>query len=460
MSLNPKVTVYIPSKNYSKYLEESINSVFRQTFAEWELILIDDNSDDDSFAIMQKFLRDQRVTAFRTNGIGLPAVANLALQRSHSQYLVRLDGDDFLHSNALEILCSTLDKNLDVDFVFPDYYEIDGDGRLLCLRTMGDISYFDHFRGSPPHGACTMWRTQILKNLGGYREDLKAQDGLDVWIKRRSKESFLNISLPLFYYRKHDFNLTNSKRLISNARSTLKFDAVVQSQSKPTIFAVIPCRSKFDFIPDLWKLDLEGKSLLRLAIDSCSASPLVNEIFVLGDSIDIRNEVEKLSGQGKGSKPITYIDRKIHDMREYVPLVEVLRNFIETDSSLSDAIFLVKHLHAPFVKEQEITELVCSLLIDKSTSAALVSKLDWTILSRNRYGLQVVYERNFITSNMESFYQYSNSAMATFASNLKKSSLWGPSTTFIESKDLTQFIVDSPLKVEMASLIIKRNNEN
>jgi CMP-N-acetylneuraminic acid synthetase len=314
------------------------------------------------------------------------------------------------------------------------------------------MNYFDHYRSIPPHGASTMWRKKVLQNLGGYREDLRAQDGLDIWLRGKSRQSFSHVSLPLFYYRKHNFNLTNSKQLISKARSRIKLDAAIAAGPKPNISAIIPCRSRFDFTPNLWNLEIAKKSLLRYALDSCLASPLIDRVYVLGDTDEIKTEVEKIKSQIKDSIPITFVHRPIYDTREYVPLVNALKNFIETDDSLADGIFLVRHLHAPFVSSQEITELLSNLILEESTSAALVSKLDWTILSRNRFGLQVVYERNFITTSMDSFYQYRNSAMATFASNLKKSSLWGASTSFIESNSAGQFIIDSHNKIDMASI--------
>jgi len=254
MSLKAKVTVYIPSKNYSQFLEQAISSILLQTFKDWNLILIDDGSTDASFEIMQRFSKDRRVSVHQLPGLGLPAVANFALNMAESDYFVRLDGDDYMNEHALEILISAMDQNLDLDFIFPDYYEVDDEGRLLSLQTRGEISNFDHYRGLPPHGACTLWRTNSLKSLGGYREDLKGQDGLDVWIKENKKERFKNVSLPLFYYRKHDQSLSNSKSLISNARRSLKLDAVSKIEHKPKITAIIPCRSKYDFVPKLWSV--------------------------------------------------------------------------------------------------------------------------------------------------------------------------------------------------------------
>jgi len=455
MSLGPKVTVYIPSKNYSQFLEQAVRSVFLQTFQDWRLILIDDGSSDSSFEIMNRFSMDTRVSVHQLTGLGLPAVANFALNMAESDYFVRLDGDDYMNVHALEVLTSVMDQNPDLDFVFPDYYEVDDEGRLLALQTRSDISNFDHYRGVPPHGACTLWRTENLRFLGGYREDLKGQDGLDVWIKGNKKERFTNVPLPLFYYRKHERSLTNSKLLISNARRSLKLAEVSKIQSKPKVTAIIPCRSKYDFVPNLWSIEIAGKSLLSLSIEACQRSSLIDQILVLGDDDEIELNILTIQKKSFGKK-ISYIKRETADTRENIPLVEALKEYVENNSEIVNGIVLIKQLQAPFVSELDINELISTLILDESESSALVSRIDWTVLSRNRYGLQVVYERNFISTNMERFFEYRNSVMASWGRNFKRSSMWGKSTTYIEGDYLSNFIIENQSQIELAEILGNR----
>jgi glycosyltransferase involved in cell wall biosynthesis len=455
MSIREKVTVYIPSKNYSQFLEQAIRSIFLQTFQNWKLILIDDGSSDSSFEVMNRFSADKRVSVHQLTGLGLPAVANFALNMAESDYFVRLDGDDYMNAHALEVLVSMMDQNLDLDFVFPDYYEVDDEGRLLSLQTRSDISNFDHYRGVPPHGACTLWRTENLRILGGYREDLKGQDGLDVWLKGNKKERFTNVPLPLFYYRRHESSLTNSKLLISKARRSLKLEAISKIQNKPKVTAIIPCRSKYDFVPNLWSIEIAGKSLLELSIEACQRSFLIDQILVLGDNEAIESHI--LSIQKKSlERKIHYIRRDSADTRENIPLVEALKEHVENNSEVVNGIVLIKQLQAPFVSELDINELISTLMLDESESAALVSRIDWTVLSRNRYGLQVVYERNFISTNMERFFEYRNSVMASRGTNFKRSSMWGKSTTYIEGDYLSNFIIENDSQIELAAILKNR----
>ena len=72
---------------------------------------------------------------------------------------------------------------------------------------MKDVTLLDQ----PAHGACTMIRTKILKEMGGYDESFNKQDGYDLWIRLIDSHKVSNINLPLFYYRQHSKSLTSDK---------------------------------------------------------------------------------------------------------------------------------------------------------------------------------------------------------------------------------------------------------
>ena len=102
--------MYVVSRDYGRFLAEAIESVLRQHYDDWELLLIDDGSTDNTADVMQLYSGDPRVRVFATTGIGLPAVCNLALHEARGKYLIRLDGDDVLDENALFVLASYLER--------------------------------------------------------------------------------------------------------------------------------------------------------------------------------------------------------------------------------------------------------------------------------------------------------------------------------------------------------------
>ena len=221
----PKVSVYIVSHNYGMYVREAINSVFCQSIDDWELLLFDDGSSDNTYAIMNEFKDDCRVRLFRTDGIGLQKICNIALDESNGKYIIRLDGDDVFEPDALLVLSNHLDRNSRVGLVFPDYYLCSPDEtpfkHVQNEKIVKDNAHLD----TPPHGACTVIRRDIVRSSGGYREDLQAQDGLDIWLKIKNKHETSNVNLPLFNYRQHAHNLTTNREKIFKARHDIKMEA-------------------------------------------------------------------------------------------------------------------------------------------------------------------------------------------------------------------------------------------
>ncbi|MBU1985173.1 glycosyltransferase family 2 protein, partial [bacterium] len=281
----PRFTVYIPCRNYGQYLEQAVESVLRQTVADWELLLIDDGSTDHTAQIVQLYLGDRRIRSYKTDGIGLIGVANLALREARGRYMIRLDGDDYLDENILLVLGHFLDRNLDVALVFPDYYLVDERGGFLSVERRERLQESNYMLDVPANGACTLVRTEILRQLGGYRTDVDAQDGLDLWVKMCRHSRCANVNLPLFYYRRHGKNLTESSFRIFNARRRIKrltLEAEIGA-SRPFL-ACILCRRNYDFMPDIWKANLCGRTLLEWSLDECIQSSLFDEIIVASDT--------------------------------------------------------------------------------------------------------------------------------------------------------------------------------
>ena len=265
----PKITVYVVSHNYGKYLSEAIESVLRQTFSNWELLIFDDGSSDDTQKIMDLYRNHEKISCFTTKGIGLPAVNNLALEAAKGEYIVRLDADDKFEENILLIFDNYVSKKPDLALLFPDFYLMDESGEVFAHKMNSSPHEEDHLMDVPPNGACTLVKTNILKDLGGYREDLGAQDGLDLWLKIKDKFPTYKINLPLFYYRRHGKNLTDSPVKIIKARQQLKKSSAINKlNSEQPVLAIIPCRRNYDFMQDLWSAEINGKLLLEKSIQT------------------------------------------------------------------------------------------------------------------------------------------------------------------------------------------------
>jgi len=112
MNEAPLVSVVIPTYNRSLYLKQAIESVQGQTYDNWELVIIDDGSTDDTFDIVKKYSeRDKRIKYFRQENAGVAAARNAGISQSHGVWIAFLDDDDCWFSHKLDMQMKFLAKN-------------------------------------------------------------------------------------------------------------------------------------------------------------------------------------------------------------------------------------------------------------------------------------------------------------------------------------------------------------
>src|SRR4026209_198594 len=92
--MRPAVSVVIASRNYGRFLAGAIKSVRNQTWTDWELLIIDDGSTDNTCDVVAPFLTDNRIHSHRTDGLGQSRAKNLGIQLSQAPLIAFLDGDD------------------------------------------------------------------------------------------------------------------------------------------------------------------------------------------------------------------------------------------------------------------------------------------------------------------------------------------------------------------------------
>jgi glycosyltransferase involved in cell wall biosynthesis len=132
--MSPLVSIAMPIFNCEKTVEAAICSIQAQTFADWELIVIDDGSTDDSFPVARR-CNDPRIRLIKgERNLGLPARLNEAVALSRGQYLARMDGDDICYPNRLERQLAYLQQHPEVDLLGGAISLFDGQGRLIGVR--------------------------------------------------------------------------------------------------------------------------------------------------------------------------------------------------------------------------------------------------------------------------------------------------------------------------------------
>ena len=368
MNKNSLVSVYIVNHNYGRFLEECIESVLAQTYNNLEILLIDDGSTDkETEKILSKY-KNTSVLIIRQENKGLLFSNNLAIRKSTGKYIMRLDADDYLEKNCIEELVKLIEMDDNLALVFPDYYEVSEEGRLITQVCRHDFKKDVELLDSPAHGACTLFRKEYLLEVGGYDEEIKLQDGWDIWLKLISKYSISNVRIPLFYYRQHLKSLTkNEEKMLKTRANILKKHLEITKKTKCKTLAVLPVRGEgFDSI-NLAMSKLGNKELIRWTIDEALKCEAIDQLIVT--SID-KNLITFLNSIYSNKK----LNLQIRNSNVHTRL--------ETTSQLLYQIAKEKKQYDLIVLLNQDSPFRGNIYIEKAINTSQVFKLDNVIAAR------------------------------------------------------------------------------
>ncbi len=187
----PKVSVIIPTYNRQKFIGAAIQSVLDQTFQDFELIVIDDGSTDQTVDVIRAFSSD-KIRYFYQSNRGRSNSRNHALNLAQGQYIAFLDSDDLYLSGKLELQVGYMDAHPEFGMIYTAAYCIDGDGVLLNSVYEAvvsgwiykEIAFFVPVTITLP---TVMVRREIFDKVGGFDEAMERFEDTDMWrrISRR-----------------------------------------------------------------------------------------------------------------------------------------------------------------------------------------------------------------------------------------------------------------------------------
>lgn len=368
--MNPLITVYITNYNYGSYLKQAIDSVLHQTCQDFELLVIDDGSSDDSHAIMAKYEGHPKVSLVFQQNKGLNATNNVAISLAKGKYLIRLDADDFFDPAALGVMSAIMESDEELGLVFPDYHYVDAKGERIGSHRRhifdDEVTLYDQ----PAHGACTMIRLAFLRALNGYDESFTCQDGYELWVKFITFHKVTNISRPLFFYRQHNESLSNDQSRLLFTRKLIK-EKFVQTYLKPlSALLIIPIRARTFEDDEHWPLvAAHNHSALGLKVEQCLKTRCAQQIILVTDTIALQ---EKLQDQYANESKVKVMLRPAEyaSQRSRIDLTIdlILKEYKEEVDALG-----VISIDYPFVDETVIDEAVDTLNIFKSDAVITVT---------------------------------------------------------------------------------------
>jgi glycosyltransferase involved in cell wall biosynthesis len=201
----PHISFLITAYNVERYIGRAIRSALSQSLPRksYEIIVVNDSSTDRTRFALEVFEDDIQLIN-NENRIGLPASLNKGIKKAKCRFIVRCDGDDYVHREFLNILSLHLTLNDAIDAIACDYLLVDN--KEVILKHVNCIE--------APIACGIMFRIDQLIDIGLYDEDFLAREDEDLRIRFLEKYKIERVQLPLYRYRQHDSNLTNNREIM------------------------------------------------------------------------------------------------------------------------------------------------------------------------------------------------------------------------------------------------------
>lgn len=277
----PKITVLMAVHNGGKFLREAINSILNQTYSDFDFLIVNDASTDDTLDIVNSY-RDNRIRLLHNQrNIGLAASLNLGIDRARGEYIARMDCDDISLPKRLERQVKYLDSNPDICVCGTWAEVIDDQGAKVRDRPMptGRALQLRLWLTSPVIHASAMIRRHQLGNTR-YDPSLACAQDFDLWFKLRKKCKLDNIPEVLLKYRVHHDNISQQRKVeqLKNSYTIFINHTAIESVSYDEYLSLIYCSFKLTpiqhFLLTLKLSKLAKKRYIYLLRDSLIYSKL------------------------------------------------------------------------------------------------------------------------------------------------------------------------------------------
>lgn len=237
----PKISVIMPVYNAEKFIKETIESLLNQTFSDFELIIIDDGSVDNSYEIIRCYL-DKRIKYFKNEkNSGIVFSLNRALEIASAEYIARIDADDICFRDRLKLQFDFLEHNKNVGVCSGDICYIDADGVegvTVKMPKSNDECKIKFLFGNPVIHPASMFRRALAIRVGGYTSGMEPAEDYDFWLKLQEVSEIQNIDEILLKYRTHSTNYSTIKRheykqkftKLLRIKSKLRFSDIIEDK--------------------------------------------------------------------------------------------------------------------------------------------------------------------------------------------------------------------------------------
>jgi|Deesub1362A_J573_1020465.scaffolds.fasta_scaffold01189_2 glycosyltransferase involved in cell wall biosynthesis len=230
-NLMPKVSVIIPCYNVEDYIGECLDSVFSQTFQNFEVIIINDGSTDKSEEKIRPYLNKykKKIKYFFQRNRGAYCARNMGIKHASGEYIAFLDADDMLRPESLERRVEEIEADRRVGLVYTDAYLLidEGESKKIHEKTYREFFEITFYKGEVTlqilernfvPTPTVLVRSEVLRKVGLFDETFKRTADYDLWIRiSKNGWKFSYVEEPLSYYRVREKSLSQNKEALWEA---------------------------------------------------------------------------------------------------------------------------------------------------------------------------------------------------------------------------------------------------
>ena len=215
----PAVSVVIPTYNHRDFVLATLDSVFAQTFTDYEVIVINDGSPDDTAVLLRPLADAGRIRYIEQENTGQSIARNRGIAEAQGELIALLDDDDFWPPDKLQWQVDAMARYPDAGIIGGPTVIVDAEGRRL-FRTdfIPDLTFEKCLVECPfVSPGQTLIRAETLRQLGGLNPDIWGADDWDLWLRAAQSSRIVTEDRDALFYRKHPGNASKSLcRMVDN----------------------------------------------------------------------------------------------------------------------------------------------------------------------------------------------------------------------------------------------------
>jgi glycosyltransferase involved in cell wall biosynthesis len=213
INMSPKVSIIVCAYNVEDYISEALDGIYKQSFCDYELIVVDDGSTDKTEEIIKQYQDRGLIHIRNQQNLGLIASMRSGLEVSHGEYISKIDADDIPLPELIEYQVKLLDASSDIGIVGTGYININASGEILDTSGRESDNLFIQWGvmfGQPITNTGVLFRKELLERFSlDYREEFIHAEDYDLWARLLNYCKGSNLSQKLLKKRCHSSNISS-----------------------------------------------------------------------------------------------------------------------------------------------------------------------------------------------------------------------------------------------------------